>query len=138
MAEKAKEHQSLLDALRQSARLQSARQNQPDSEWIDAVSEHVHELANRRIQHVADWIAVNTVRFANSADTLKLRRIFESAVIDLNAGLEFCRAKCLECNLLCVLPKRHDGPHECKTTHICKHRCEHLEGHDEQEPCGLP
>jgi hypothetical protein len=127
-----------LDALRGSTRMQSQRQTVPDSEWLDAVSQQIRESLERRLQHVDDWITVNTARFDNNPETLKLRRIVDAAFVDVQAGIEFCRASCADCSLLCVLPSRHDGSHECKTSHRCKFRCSILDGHDDQEPCGLP
>ncbi|KAH7105369.1 hypothetical protein BKA62DRAFT_386244 [Auriculariales sp. MPI-PUGE-AT-0066] len=140
LAENPGDHQGKLEVLRQSARLQSHRQNMPDSEWLDLVSDHLRARLDRRLAHVADWISVNTMRFANNAETLKLRRLFDASIVEVQAGIEFCRTSCGSCNLLCVLPKHHDGNHECKTNHRCKHRCEIVEadGHDDTELCGLP
>ena len=90
------------------------------------------------MQHVLDWVTINTARFSNNSETLKLRRILDSAIVDVQAGIEFCRAQCIECELLCLLPRRHEQAHECTTSHRCEFRCEIVDDHDDQEPCGLP
>ena len=132
------DHQGKLTALRQAVRLSRPRQTLPDAEWVDLLSTEIRSILEKRVQHVSDWVTINTARFSSNAETLKLRRILDSAVVDVQAGIEFCRAQCAECELLCLLPRRHEKAHECTTSHWCRFRCEILDGHDEQEPCGLP
>ncbi|KAH7105371.1 hypothetical protein BKA62DRAFT_689459 [Auriculariales sp. MPI-PUGE-AT-0066] len=140
LSEDFKDHQIKLDALRLSAHLQSQRQTVPDIDWLDLASAHIQAQLDRRIRHVTDWITLNTTRFANNTETLKLRRLLDAAIVEVQAGIEFCGMSCLDCSLNCVLPKRHEGDHDCKTSHQCKFRCEVVEddGHDNEELCGLP
>ncbi|EJD48574.1 hypothetical protein AURDEDRAFT_162532 [Auricularia subglabra TFB-10046 SS5] len=88
VAEDSKERRLVLDTLRQSCKLQSERQVKPDSDWVDAVAAHIQTIAGRRVEHVGDWVAINTARFATSPETQKLRRILDAAIIDLMAGLD--------------------------------------------------
>jgi hypothetical protein len=127
-----------LDALRASTRAQLQRQTVPDSEWLDNISQQIKASLERRLQHVGDWITINTARFSNNPETLRLHRIVDAASVDVQRGVEFCRAICANCNLLCVLPCQHDASHDCKTLHSCKFLCEILGEHDNQQLCGLP
>ena len=127
-----------LTTLRQAIRLPQRRQTLADAEWVDLLSMQIRSILEKRVQHVSDWVTINTARFSSNSETLKLRRILDSAVVNMQAGIEFCRAQCAECELLCLLPRRHEKAHECTTSHRCRFRCEILDGHDEQEPCGLP
>ena len=130
--------QAHLASLRASVRTGQARQMIPDSEWVELASAQLRSRLGKRLNHVAEWMDANTARFSGNAETHNLRRTLESAIVDLQASIEFCRSNCVECELLCLLPRRHEGPHHCTTSHLCKFRCEILDGHDENEACGLP
>lgn len=63
-----------------------------------------------------------------------LRRELEAQASDLIAGITLCEMTCGSCELLCIMGRRHDGPHDCKTSHRCEnYRCEF-----DEKPCGAP
>jgi hypothetical protein len=104
----------------------------PDSEWVSNLTLHLDRLAEIRVEHVREWISLNLSRFQTShANIEDLRREFESATVDLKAGVKLCMGKCASCHLLCVQSRFHEGVHDCRTSHECAHMCDFL--HDESE-----
>lgn len=121
----------------------SARGERLDSEWIIGLSAYLEELADMRIDHVAEWIASNLSRFqASHANIERLRRDFDVAIVDLKANVRLCKVKCGSCHFSCLLPWGHDTEelaHDCQTDHLCKHFCDFGDEHiEEEKKCGYP
>ncbi|KAK0217807.1 hypothetical protein IW262DRAFT_1560097, partial [Armillaria fumosa] len=118
------------------------RQEVPDSDWADALEQHLQRLADARIDRVQAWIESNLSRFtATHATITDLNRAFDNAQVDLRSSVALCRMKCSSCNLLCVGSRRHDPdmPHDCQTSHQCTKPCEFTDEHaDGLKPCGFP
>ncbi|KAF7356372.1 VWFA domain-containing protein [Mycena venus] len=113
-----------------------------ETQWIQDLAAHLEGLAESRIQHVHEWISSNLSRFkTNNPNIEMLRRVFETTIVDLRANIEICGAECANCQLKCLLSRRHDSntPHHCRTTHQCPHPCDFGEEHSTIEKmCGLP
>ena len=117
------------------------RIDKDDQEWIDELSKFLDGLANERVEHVREWLQVNTIRFNNDAPQFEdARRLYDSLIISLRANIRICGLQCGKCQLHCLHAKHHDGDHNCQTNHQCKRLCQHIDDtvHDDQEPCGLP
>ena len=137
LPEEPSKHQAHLTLLRTSVRTKQARQTIPDGEWVELVSTELRSRLNKRLDHVTEWVDINTTHFGDNKETQKLRRILESALVDIRASVEFCRLTCTKCKLLCLLPRHHQCPHHCTTSHRCRFKCAILDGHcDSDEPCG--
>ncbi|KIK55622.1 hypothetical protein GYMLUDRAFT_76385 [Collybiopsis luxurians FD-317 M1] len=114
-----------------------------DRSWVEDLSEYLVDLANQRIERVRQWIDSNLARFkTDHANIDALRRLMDSAVIDLKSQVEICKSKCESCNLVCIRGRRHSqkDAHDCATNHKCAHLCEFDDGHDEEDeevPCGF-
>ena len=115
------------------------RQTMTDTEWADGLASYLRELAQERVQHVQDWIAVNTSRFSpDHAEICNLQRVFQSAVVEIQSSIEICRSTCVNCRLLCIKGRRHDGLHDCGTPHTCIHACDFEHKDSMPLSCGLP
>ena len=113
-----------LSILRDSWDRAGSRQHVDDSEWISDLVQYLTRLVDLRIAHVDKWLKSNIQRFqAEHASIEELRRTFNSAVIDLRAGVQLCRSECDTCNLLCIQSRFHEGDHDCLTSHDCIHEC---------------
>jgi hypothetical protein len=111
-----------------------SRQLMSDALWTSHLSAYLEHLAEMRVEHVREWIALNLSRFQTGhANIEDLRRTFESAIVDLKAGVQLCKTKCASCHLLCVQSRLHDGAHDCQTSHECIHVCDFC-GNDVGEP----
>ena len=96
-----------------------------DIEWTQMLADHLQGLAQDRIQLIQDWATLNTSRFPDDhAEIRALQRAIQNGIIHLNSGIEICRSLCASCGLLCTKGKRHDGGHDCGTTHMCVHNCD--------------
>ena len=81
-------------------------------------------LVELRVAHVDKWLKYNMQRFqAEHASAEKLRRTFNSAVIDLWASIQLCKSHCATCNLFCIRSHLHEGEHDCLANHECIHNC---------------
>ena len=101
-----------------------SRQHVDDSEWTSDLVQHLTRLVDLRVSHVEKWLKSNIQRFqAEDASIEDLRRTFNSAVIDLRAGIQLCKLQCATCNLLCTQSRFHEGDHNCLTSHECIHDC---------------
>ncbi|KAJ6534677.1 hypothetical protein DFH09DRAFT_932195, partial [Mycena vulgaris] len=113
-----------------------------DTEWTRDLSGYLDGLVELRIQHVYEWISSNLSRFKTShANMEMLRRVFESTIVDLRANVEICGTQCANCQLKCLLSRRHDPsiPHDCRTSHACPLQCDFGDEHPTTEKmCGLP
>lgn len=101
------------------------RQQVPDVEWVEGLSQHLESVVNMRIHHVREWLSANTSRFqAGLASFDDLGRTFESASVDLKSNITLCKLQCASCQLLCIKSRFHEGQHECQTNHSCTHMCD--------------
>lgn len=96
----------------------------PEQIWRDALQGYLDAIAERRVQHIRDWLTANTVRFAdNTVNLEELNRTFERLVVDLKSNVQLCGLQCRWCYLTCLQGRHHSGPHNCLTTHICAFPC---------------
>jgi hypothetical protein len=116
------------------------RQLIPDVAWASNLSVHLDHLAELRIDHVRQWIALNLSRFQTGHASIEdLRRTFESASVDLKAGVQLCKTKCTSCHLLCIQSRLHDGVHDCQTSHGCIHLCDLCDDYQgNHKDCSMP
>ncbi|KAF8270139.1 hypothetical protein EI94DRAFT_1572222, partial [Lactarius quietus] len=113
-----------LSILRDSWDRSVFRQHVDDSEWTSDLVQHLTRLVDLRVAHVDKWLKSNIQRFqAEHASIEELRRTFNSAVIDLRAGIQLCKSQCTACNLFCIQSRFHEGDHDCLTSHECIHDC---------------
>ena len=113
-----------LETLRDSWDQITSRQHVDDSEWTSDLVQYLTRLVDLRTAHVDKWLKFNVKRFqAGNASIEELRRTFDSAVIDLRAGVQLCRSQCSTCNLFCIQSRLHEGSHNCLTSHECIHDC---------------
>lgn len=113
----------------------------PDATWVDELDRHLEEQAEHRIEHVRAWIGANTARFtADVTNFADLYREFENQTVSLKTNSKLCKMECSSCQLVCLLPRHHEGNHDCETSHQCLRFCsfanEHLQ--DEMKDCGMP
>ncbi|KAJ7931787.1 hypothetical protein B0H13DRAFT_2227876 [Mycena leptocephala] len=138
----AAQRETMLVTLQKSSDHFARRQYTTDADWITELSAYLDGLADLRIQHVHEWISSNLSRFkSNHANIEMLRRVFETTIVDLRANVEICGTQCANCQLRCILSRRHDSnaPHDCRTSHQCHHPCDFGEEHPTTEKmCGLP
>jgi hypothetical protein len=117
------------------------RQSIPDAEWIAGLSSYLQGLVDLRVNHVRLWMDLNLKRFQDRPAAIDdLRRRFDNIVIEIKTNVQLCRAKCASCYLLCARGLLHEGGHNCRTSHECKHNCEFCElGLEVRfKPCGTP
>jgi hypothetical protein len=117
--------EQVLTVLRDAWDQADSRQLMLDAEWASELSAHLNNLVEMRVEHVREWITLNLSRFQTShANIEELRRTFESATVDLKAGVQLCKAKCASCHLLCVQSRLHNSTHDCQTSHECIRVCD--------------
>ncbi|PSR93746.1 hypothetical protein PHLCEN_2v4641 [Hermanssonia centrifuga] len=111
-----------------------------DVQWVKGLEGHLNELAQYRVGHVQKWLDINRSRFqANITEFEVVLRSFETLSVNLKSGLQLCKMQCAECQLFCLHSRHHDGPHNCRTSHMCPHNCHYTDEHmDTEESCGLP
>ena len=118
------DRESSLETLRDSWDQITSRQHVDDFEWTSDLVQYLNRLVDLRTAHVDKWLKLNVQRFqAGNASIEELRRTFDSAVIDLRAGVQLCRSQCGTCNLFCIQSRLHEGSHNCLTSHECIHDC---------------
>jgi hypothetical protein len=111
----------------------------PDDQWFASLCSHLDALVQRRIDLVMHWIDMNTARFTENTSAMEsLRRESNAVVAALRAGIQLCGMKCLQCHLLCLSPRHHEGSHDCLTSHRCTKLCDFVEEHPINDPCGFP
>ncbi|KAI6143616.1 hypothetical protein BKA82DRAFT_3983845 [Pisolithus tinctorius] len=104
------------------------RQHISDSEWVEALSQYLEGIVNLRTNHVQGWLSQNFGRFQTGHASMEdLRRNFEGAAVDLKSNVQLCKLQCVQCQLLCIQSRFHDGPHACQTDHLCIHECDFVE-----------
>ncbi|KIJ64840.1 hypothetical protein HYDPIDRAFT_40028 [Hydnomerulius pinastri MD-312] len=128
-----------LSVLRETWEQGPLRQQMPDPEWVEGLSQHLETIVNMRIDHVREWLTTNMSRFqAGHASIEDLGRTFESATVDLKSNVTLCKLQCASCQLLCVKSRFHQGQHECQTDHFCIHECDFcLENSGEYKSCKM-
>ncbi|CAL1701264.1 unnamed protein product [Somion occarium] len=111
-----------------------------EQDWVEGLSNFLDGLANDRIDHVQEWLQVNTARFKGDSPQFEdIRRLYDSLVISLRSNIRLCTMQCSECQLLCLHARHHEGEHDCRTTHHCSHACQYVDEHaGNLESCGLP
>ncbi|KAH8979281.1 hypothetical protein EDB92DRAFT_1980226 [Lactarius akahatsu] len=125
-----------LAALREAQSPGTPRQFISDPEWVGELASYLSGLIDLRVNHVRLWLDSNLGRFQGGHAAIEdLRRRFDSLVIEMKANVQFCRAQCASCHLLCIRSRLHDGDHGCQTSHKCAHTCEFCK--DSIKPCGL-
>jgi hypothetical protein len=118
------DRESFLGTLRESWDQMIFRQHGDDTEWTSDLAQYLAHLVDLRAAHVDRWLKSNVQRFqAENSSIEELRRTFNSAVIDLRAGVQICRSQCSSCNLFCIQGRLHEGNHNCLTSHECIHDC---------------
>jgi hypothetical protein len=133
------DRESCLETLRGSWDRMNSRQHVDDSEWTSDLAQYLARLVDRRVAHVDKWLKLNVQRFqAGNASIEDLRQKFDSAVIDLRAGVQLCRSQCSTCNLFCIQSRLHEGSHNCLTSHECIHDCTFCLREFLTKRCGQP
>jgi hypothetical protein len=118
------DRESCLETLRDSWDQITSRQRVDDSIWTLDLAQFLTRVVDLRTAHVDKWLKLNLQRFqAVNASIEELRRTFDSAVVDLRAGVQLCRSQCSTCNLFCIQSRLHEGNHDCLTSHECVHEC---------------
>ena len=118
------DRESCLETLRDSWDRINSRQHVDDYEWTSDLAQYLTRLVDLRTAHVDKWLKLNVQRFqAGNGSIEDLRRTFDSAVMDLRAGVQLCRSQCSTCNLFCIQSRLHEGNHDCLTSHECVHEC---------------
>lgn len=129
--------ETALSSLRNEWASTHPRQHIPDNEWVSELSLHLDSLVDVRVEHVREWIALNLSRFQSGhANIDTLRRAFESAKVDLKAGVQLCKTQCSQCQLLCTKSRSHEGQHGCQSSHECIHDCDFCGEKNEDPPKG--
>ncbi|KAI0796932.1 hypothetical protein C8Q75DRAFT_796662 [Abortiporus biennis] len=118
----------------------ATRFDNPEQQWAQDLSDSLDKLVDMRIDHVREWMTINSARFSSDAIQFEaIRRLFDSLVISVKASTRLCRLQCSECQLSCLRIQHHDGPHDCQTSHRCNRLCSFKDDHREPiDPCGLP
>ncbi|KAH7908406.1 hypothetical protein BJ138DRAFT_1012879 [Hygrophoropsis aurantiaca] len=123
-AQQSQIRESALATLREAWDQFYSRQMLPDADWTNALSLHLENLANMRIDHVREWVTLNLSSFQSARVSIEeLQRTLENAIVDLKASVRLCRLQCADCHLLCVQSRLHEGQHHCQTSHQCIHVC---------------
>lgn len=107
-------------------------------EFLTGYRQYLSAIAEARIDHVQTWINANVARFGEMAEITSLRSNFEQLSKELRMSVILCGSKCSECGLLCLENKRHDGDHDCKTSHKCPELCGFADEHEAAVGCDLP
>ena len=129
--------ESCLETLRKSWDQIKSRQHVDDSKWTSDLAQYLIHLVDLRVAHVDKWLKLNVQQLqAGDGSIEELRRTFDSAVIDLRAGVQLCRSQCNTCNLFCIHGRLHVGSHDCLTNHECIHDCTFCQQDFTAEPCG--
>jgi hypothetical protein len=131
---------SCLRTLRTSFPEYLDRYDMQEDEFFHLLTNYLQSLVNSRVEHVNEWLKMNTERFGDKAEIITLFRDFENFAKELRASVALCGSKCSSCGLLCVEHKLHDGHHDCKTTHKCPQICSFVDQHSISDfpPCGMP
>lgn len=137
------ERKTCLSVLRQSWPAYDKRFDIPDvadTVWADELDQYLEDQIGRRIEHVRVWIDVNTSRFkADTTNFSDLHREFQNMAGGMKSNVRLCKIQCGSCQLLCLHPRHHEGPHDCQTNHQCPQVCSFVDEHDSgNRVCGMP
>ena len=130
-------------ALRQLWDGREDRYKLEESDFITRYNGFLNGLIKERLSLVGGWLQVNTERFGDHSEVQALMRAFREHAEEIKGSNVLCGARCSSCGLLCLEMRRHEGDHDCKTSHQCPQPCEFLEQHsdiDVNHPpaCQLP
>ncbi|KAF8607202.1 hypothetical protein BDV93DRAFT_467878 [Ceratobasidium sp. AG-I] len=115
-----------------------ARHAIQESIYFNTLQGQIYAQLDQRIGQVRQWIDVNISRFpSENQDIRDLVKSFEAVALSTRAAVKMCSSTCDSCHLSCLRPYRHEGEHDCKTTHNCALVCEVSDMHSELTPCGL-
>ncbi|CAG8614690.1 1348_t:CDS:10, partial [Acaulospora colombiana] len=106
-----------LRRLRMSYTKREERFHIAEDEFFNNISSYLHDLVNKRLLCVSQWIKANTERFGERAEIVGLLRMFDFHSKELRANIDLCGSKCSFCGLLCLEHKQHEGKHDCQTSH---------------------
>jgi hypothetical protein len=114
-----------------------------ESDFISRYNEFLNSLVKGRLDLVGGWLQVNTERFSDHSEVQALMRAFREHAEEMKGTNVLCGARCSSCGLLCLEMRRHEGDHDCKTSHRCPQPCELLGQHsdidmDHPPTCQLP
>lgn len=114
-----------------------------ESDFISRYNGFLNGLVKERLDLVGGWLQVNTERFSDHSEVQALMRAFREHAEEMKDINTLCGARCSSCGLLCLEMRRHEGDHDCKTSHQCPRPCEFLEQHidinmDLPPTCKLP
>lgn len=129
-----------LESLVNSWQRYSCRRDEPDSEWVRGLRNYLDNLVDNRIECAQAWLKANTSGLESEATAfLELHRRLDALAITLKQSIQLCESRCNECQLTCLQPQHHIGPHNCRTSHRCEGSCALVAEHIDQVPsCGLP
>lgn len=111
------------------------------AEWIKYLQERVQELVHARTKLIRAWVDTNLSRFDKDlAHVQGVYKKLEESSVKLMANVKLCGLQCSECHLACISVYRHDGPHNCRTSHRCLCPCDQANDHSQRSIpiCGLP
>jgi len=114
-----------------------------EADFISGYNEFLQGLVKERLELVERWLQANTARFGEHSEVQGLMRAFKEHGEEMKGSTLLCGSRCSSCGLLCLEMRRHEGEHDCKTTHRCVHLCERLVDHEDVDmdnppSCGLP
>jgi hypothetical protein len=110
-----------------------------EEDFILGLRNYLQDIATSRIEHVLQWLKVNTERFGEKAEITVLFRSFDTCAKELRQSVTICGSKCSSCGLLCLEHKQHEGDHHCNTSHECPHICSFTDQHIRTDipACGI-
>jgi len=110
-----------------------------EEDFILGLRSYLQDIAIARIEHVLQWLKVNTERFGEKAEITVLFRSFDTWAKELRQSVTICGSKCSSCGLLCLEHKQHEGNHHCNTSHKCPHICSFTDQHvlSNTPECGI-
>lgn len=115
-----------------------ARHTIREGAYFDTLQAQIYTQLDQRIGQVRHWINTNINRFpTENQDIRDLVKTFEAVALSTRAAVKMCASTCGSCHLSCLRPYRHEGDHDCKTTHNCALLCDVSDMHSEPTPCGL-
>jgi len=114
------------------------RHKTTEADFISGYNEFLQGLVEERLELVGRWLQVNTARFRKHSEVQDLMRAFRRDGEQMTASTLLCGSRCGSCGLLCLEMRRHEGEHDCGTTHRCAHPCERLADHEDVGMDGPP
>lgn len=102
-----------------------------ESDFISRYNDFLNGLVKERLDLVGGWLQVNTERFSDHSEVQALMRAFREHAEEMKGNNILCGARCSSCGLLCLEMRRHEGDHDCKTSHRCPQPCELLREHSD-------